>query len=89
MRPTTARSIPAAIRGGRTINFAAAERRVLAEKAETWREASSSLRDWRASMAAYVLPQLGSMHVGVVATVDIKRVPRPRWRWRTSMPRRA
>ena len=54
-----------------------AEPRALAEKAETWREGSPSLRDWRASMASYVLPQLGPMHVGAVATADVKRVLRP------------
>ena len=39
--------------------------------------ASKSLRDWRSTMAAYVLPELGSMHVGAVATRDVKRVLRP------------
>ena len=64
-------------RRGRTISFAEAEPRTLAEKAETWRDGSPSLRDWRASMAAYVLPELGRMHVGAVATADVKRVLRP------------
>ena len=64
-------------RRARTITFAEAEPRALAEKAETWREGSPSLRDWRASMAAYVLPKLGPMHVGAVATADVKRVLRP------------
>ena len=64
-------------RRARTITFAEAEPCALAEKAETWREGSPSLRDWRASMAAYVLPQLGPMHVGAVATADVKRVLRP------------
>ena len=64
-------------RRARTITFAEAEPRALAEKAETWRDGSPSLRDWRASMAAYVLPQLGKMHVGAVATADVKRVLRP------------
>ena len=64
-------------RRARTITFAEAEPRALAEKAETWREGSPSLRDWRASMAAYVLPVLGRMHVGAVTTADVKRVLRP------------
>ena len=64
-------------RRARTITFAEAEPRALAEKAETWRDGSPSLRDWRATMAAYVLPQLGKMHVGAVATADVKRVLRP------------
>ena len=43
----------------------------MAEKAETWRRgtASKSLRDWRSTMDAYVLPQLGKMLVGAVAIV--------------------
>ena len=51
----------------------------MAEKAETWRAgtASKSQRDWRSTMDAYVLPQLGKMHVGAVATSDVKRVLRP------------
>ena len=51
----------------------------MAEKAETWRSgtASKSQRDWRSTMDAYVLPQLGNMHVGAVATSDVKRVLRP------------
>ena len=63
----------------RTISFAEAEPRAMAEKAETWRRgtASKSQRDWRSTMAAYVLPELGSMHVGAVATSDVKRVLRP------------
>ena len=66
-------------RRARTISFAEAEPRAMAEKAETWRggTASKSLRDWRSTMAAYVLPELGSMHVGAVATSDVKRVLRP------------
>ena len=66
-------------RRARTISFAEAEPRAMAEKAETWRRgtASKSLRDWRSTMAAYVLPELGSMHVGAVATSDVKRVLRP------------
>ena len=45
-------------RRARTISFAQAEPRALAEKAETWRAGadSQSLRDWRSTMAAYVLP---------------------------------
>ena len=66
-------------RRARTISFAEAEPRAMAEKAETWRRgaASKSLRDWRSTMATYVLPELGSMHVGAVATSDVKRVLRP------------
>ena len=64
-------------RRARPITFAEAEARALAEKAEIWQEGSPSLRDWRACMAAYVLPQLGRIHVGAVATADIKRVLRP------------
>ena len=66
-------------RRARTISFAQAEPRALTEKAETWRRgtASKSQRDWRSTMAAYVLPELGSMHVGAVATSDVKRVLRP------------
>ena len=66
-------------RRARTISFAEAEPRAMAEKAETWRRgtASKSQRDWRSTMAAYVLPELGSMHVGAVATSDVKRVLRP------------
>ena len=53
--------------------------RALAEKAETWRGGadSKSRRDWRSTMAAYVLPELGRMHIGAVATSDVKRVLRP------------
>ncbi|MCY3838104.1 MAG: integrase arm-type DNA-binding domain-containing protein, partial [Gammaproteobacteria bacterium] len=66
-------------RRARTISFAEAEPRAMAEKAETWRSgtASKSQRDWRSTMDAYVLPQLGNMHVGAVATSDVKRVLRP------------
>ena len=66
-------------RRARTISFAEAEPRAMAEKAETWRRGttSKSLRDWRSAMAAHVLPELGSMHVGAVATSDVKRVLRP------------
>ncbi len=66
-------------RRARTISFAEAAPRAMAEKAETWRRgtASKSQRDWRSTMAAYVLPELGSMHVGAVATSDVKRVLRP------------
>ena len=64
-------------RRARTVTFAEAEPPARAEKAETWRDGSRSLRDWNASMAAYVLPKLGRMHVGAVASVDVKRVLRP------------
>ena len=66
-------------RRARTISFAEAEPRAMAEKAETWRRgtASKSLRDWRSTMDAYVLPELGKMHVGAVATSDVKCVLRP------------
>ena len=66
-------------RRARTISFAEAEPRAMAEKAETWRRgtASKSKRDWRSTMNTYVLPQLGKMHVGAVATSDVKRVLRP------------
>ena len=66
-------------RKARTISFAEAEPLAMAEKAETWRAgtASKSQRDWRSTMDAYVLPQLGKMHVGAVATSDVKRVLRP------------
>ena len=66
-------------RKARTISFAEAEPLAMAEKAETWRRgaASKSQRDWRSTMDAYVLPQLGKMHVGAVATSDVKRVLRP------------
>ena len=66
-------------RRARTISFADAEPRAMAEKAETWRRgaASKSARDWRSSMDAYVLPAMGTMHVGAVATGDVKRVLRP------------
>ena len=37
----------------------------------------ASLRDWRSTMVANVLPELGSMQVGAVATSDVKRVLRP------------
>ena len=47
----------------------------MAEKAETWRRgtASKSQRDWRSTMDAYVLSQLGKMQVGAVVTSDVKR----------------
>ena len=64
-------------RRARAITFAEAEPPARAEKAETWRDGSRSLRDWNASMASYVLPQLGRMHVGAVASADVKRVLRP------------
>ena len=66
-------------RRARTISFAEAEPLAMAEKAETWRRgtASKSQRGWRSTMDAYVLPQLGKMHVGAVATSDVKRVLRP------------
>ena len=66
-------------RRARTISFAEAEPLAMAEKAETWRQgtASRSERDWRSTMDAYVLPKLGKMHVGAVATSDVKRVLRP------------
>ena len=64
-------------RRARTVTFAEAEPPARAEKAETWRDGSRSLRDWNASMAAYVLPKLGRMHVGAVASADVKRVLRP------------
>ena len=66
-------------RKARTISFAEAEPPAMAEKAETWRRgtASKSQRDWRSTMDTYVLPQLGKMHVGAVATSDVKRVLRP------------
>ena len=66
-------------RKARTISFAEAEPLAMAEKAETWRRgtASQSQRDWRSTMDTYVLPQLGKMHVGAVATSDVKRVLRP------------
>ena len=66
-------------RRARTISFAEAEPLAMAEKAETWRRgtASQSQRDWRSTMDTYVLPQLGKMHVGAVATSDVKRVLRP------------
>ena len=66
-------------RRARTISFADAEPRAMAEKAETWRHgtAAKTARDWRSSMDAYVLPALGAMHVGAVATSDVKRVLRP------------
>ena len=66
-------------RRARTISFAEVEPRAMTEKAETWRRgtASKSQRDWRSTMVAYVLPELGSMHVGAVATSDVKRVLRP------------
>ncbi|MDE0062605.1 MAG: integrase arm-type DNA-binding domain-containing protein [Gammaproteobacteria bacterium] len=66
-------------RKAKTISFAEAEPRAMAEKAETWRRgtASKSLRDWRSTMDTYVLPQLGKMHVSAVATSDVKRVLRP------------
>ena len=64
-------------RRARTITFAAAEPQALAEKAETWRAQSKSWRDWRSTMDAYVLPELGNMHVAAVATSDVKRVLRP------------
>ena len=66
-------------RRARTISFAEAEPLAMAEKAETWRRgtASQSQRDWRSTMDTYVLPQLGRMHVGAVATSDVKRVLRP------------
>ena len=63
----------------RTIPFGEAEPRAMAEKAETWRGGaeSKSGRDWRSTMDAYVLPELGRMHVDAVATSDVKRVLRP------------
>ncbi len=66
-------------RRARTISFAEAEPRAMAEKVETWRRgtASKTARDWRSSMDAYVLPAMGTMHVGAVATSDVKRVLRP------------
>ena len=64
-------------RRARSVGFAEVEPRALAEKAETWRDGSRSLRDWNASMAAYVLPELGRMHVDAVASADVKRVLRP------------
>ena len=64
-------------RRARAITFAEAEPPARAEKAETWRDGSRSLRDWNASMAAYVLPKLGRMHVGAIASADVKRVLRP------------
>ena len=64
-------------RRARSASFAEVEPRALAEKAETWRDGSRSLRDWNASMAAHVLPELGRMHVDAVASADVKRVLRP------------
>ena len=64
-------------RRARAVTFAEAEPPARAEKAETWRDGSTSLRDWDASMASYVLPKLGRMHVGAVASADVTRVLRP------------
>ena len=66
-------------RRARTISFAEAEPGAMAERAETWRRgtASKSQRDWRSTMDAYVLAQLGKMPVEAVATSDVKRVMRP------------
>ena len=66
-------------RRARAVTFAEAERRASTEKADIWKggAASKTARDWRASMDAYVLPQLGRMHVGAVASADVKRVLRP------------
>ncbi len=63
----------------RTISFAEAEPRAMAEKAVTWRRgtASKPQRDWRSTMDASVLPQPGKMQVSAVATSDVKRVLRP------------
>ena len=43
----------------------------------TARDGVKSQRDWRSTMDRYVLPHLGKMHVGAVATSDVKRVLRP------------
>ena len=64
-------------RRARSVSFAEVEPRALAEKGETWRDGSRSLRDWNASMAAYVLPELGRMHVDAIVSADVKRVLRP------------
>ena len=64
-------------RRARAITFAEAEPPARAEKAETWRDGSRSLRDWNATMGSYVLPKLGRIHVGAVASADVKRVLRP------------
>ena len=52
-------------RRARTISFADAEPRAMAEKAETWRHgtAAKTARDWRSSMDAYVLPAMGALAV--------------------------
>ena len=59
--------------------FAEATEAVIVLHAQSWRPASRSEQQWRASLATHVLPHIGNMPIDAVGVSDILAVLAPIW----------
>ena len=70
---------PAALRSGGVPTFATAVEKVIALHAGKWKAGGKSEGQWRSSLAAYVLPVIGSKRVDEVTSADVMACLSPMW----------
>ncbi len=62
----------------RTLTFVEAAEALIASKASGWRNAKHAAQ-WRSTLGAYAIPQLGPLAVDAIETEDVLSVLRPIW----------
>ena len=75
-------------RGGGIPTFAEAADKVIAIHRESWRPGGKSEAQWRASLRAYAMPQLGTKRVDRITTSDVLAVLVPIWSSKRETARR-
>lgn len=72
-------------------DFRAVEQMVYADNTRSWKGGSngSSASQWRATMATYVFPVLGSLAVDAITTADVLKVLSPIWGEKQTTAKRA
>ena len=78
----------AALAPARTVLFAECAEAYLAAHQGSWRISSTSARQWRQCLDAYMLPVLGRLPVASVGPGDVQRVLAPLWTTRPEVARK-
>ena len=79
---------PTSLRDGAVPTFATATEAVIALYAGKWKPGGKSEGQWRSSLAAYVLPVIGSMRVDEIKSADVMDCLSPIWNSRPETAKR-
>ncbi len=79
---------PTSLRDGAVPTFATATEAVIALYAGKWKPGGKSEGQWRSSLAAYVLPAIGSMRVDEIKSADVMDCLSPIWNSRPETAKR-